>query len=218
VLLVGNAATARAAKQATATIPIVMGGVPDPVGVGLVASLSRPGANVTGLSMDVSPEISAKQLQFLKELVPNVARVALLRNPTIPGTALYEKEAKAAARALGVTLQSFDARTSDDFEPAFAEITKWNAGALILVWNPLAFLHRRRLADLAARSRLPTVYTLREFVEDGGFMSYGTGFRDMFARAAVYVDKILKGAKPGDLPVEQPTKFELVINRASRES
>jgi putative ABC transport system substrate-binding protein len=212
VILVGNAATARAAKEATTTIPIVMAGVPNPVGAGLVASLARPGANVTGLSFDVTPEISGKHLQLLKEAVPKVSRVALLSNPIIPGMALYKKEAHAAAGSLGIELQEFEVQRFDDLETTFTAIAKAGANGLVALPNPLAFLHRRTIADMAVRSRLPTIYAFREFVEDGALMSYGPSFRDTFARAALYVDRILKGAKASDLPVEQPTRFALVVN------
>jgi len=200
-----------AAQQATRTIPIVMTGHPDPVGMGLVASLARPGGNVTGLSA-LAPEIWGKQLELLKETVPRVSRVAVLGNPTNPGYPLLLREVKVAARSLGVQLQILEARGPDDFERAFAAMTRERAGALLVQLDGMFLLHRTRIPDLAAKSRLPAMYELREFVDAGGLVGYGPSIRDRFRRAATYVDKILKGAKPGDLPVEQPTKFELIIN------
>ncbi len=183
----------------------------DPVGSGLVASLARPGGNVTGLS-NLSFEIVGKQLELLNETVPRVSRVAVLLNPTNPTHPLLLREAKVAARSLGVQLQILEARGPDNFERAFAAMTRERAGALLVPGDGMQLLHRTRITDLAAKSRLPTMYGLREFVDAGGLMSYAPSLRDSFRRAATYVDKILKGAKPGDLPVEQPTKFELVIN------
>ncbi len=200
-----------AAKQATRTIPIVMTGHPNPVGMGLVASLARPGGNVTGLSA-LSPEIWGKQLELLKETVPRVSRVAVLGNPTNPAYPLLLREVEVAARSLGVQLQTLEARGPDDFERAFAAMLRERAGALLVQLDGMFLLHRTRIADLAAKSRLPAMYELREFVDAGGLVGYGPSIRDRFRRAATYVDKILKGAKPADLPVEQPTKFELIIN------
>ncbi len=200
-----------AAKQATRTIPIVMTGSGDAVGSGLVASLARPGGNVTGLST-LAPEIVGKQLELLKEMVPRVSRVAVLWNPTNTGHSLSLREAKVAARSLGVQLQLLEARRPDEFEGAFAAMTRERAGALLVLGDGMFLLHPTRIADLAAKSRLPAMYGLREFVDAGGLMAYAHSLRDNFRRAATYIDKILKGAKPADLPVEQPTKFELVIN------
>ena len=200
-----------AAKQATRTIPIVMTGTGDPVGSGLVASLARPGGNVTGLST-LTPEIVGKQLELLKEIVPRVSRVAVLWNPTNPSHPLLLGEAKVAARSLGVQLQIPEARGPDEFEGAFAAMTRERAGALLVLTDGMFLLHQRRIMDLVATSRLPAMYGLRRQVDAGGLMAYGPSLRDSFRRAATYVDKILKGTKPGDLPVEQPTKFELVIN------
>jgi len=204
---------AAAAKNATETIPIVMisGGL-DPVGLGLVASLARPGGNVTGSSYSVGPEIFGKGLELLKEALPKVRRIAILSNPANPNQPLFIREVKAAARSLGVQLQLLEARGHNEFDGAFAAMAKERVGALLVVADTVFNLHRTRLADLAGRSRLPAAYGNREFVEDGGLMSYGPSFRDLFRRSATFVDKILKGAKPGDVPVEQPTKFELVIN------
>jgi putative ABC transport system substrate-binding protein len=199
------------AKHATRTIPIVMAGAADPVGSGLVASLARPGGNVTGLSV-LSPEIVGKQLELLKEIVPRVSRVAVLWNPTNTSHPLLLREAKVAARSLGVQLQLLEARGPEEVESAFATMTRERASALLVLTDGMFLLHRARIADLAAKHRLPAMYGLREFVDAGGLMVYGASLRDNFRRAATYVDKILKGAKPGDLPVEQPTKFELIIN------
>ena len=203
---------AAAAKNATETIPIVMIGVGDPAGIGLIASLARPGGNVTGLSFSVGPEIIGKGLELLKETVPKVRRVAILSNPANPAQPLAMREVNVAARSLGVQLQLLEARGPNEFDGAFAAMAKERVGALLVVADGLFILHRTRLADLAARSRLPAIYGYREHVEAGGLMSYGSSLRDLWRRAATYVDKILKGAKPADLPVEQPTKFELVVN------
>jgi putative ABC transport system substrate-binding protein len=204
---------AAAAKNATETIPIVMiAGSADPVGLGFIASLARPGGNVTGLSFSVGPEIFGKQLELLKETVPKVRRVAILWNPANPGHPLAIRDVNVAARSLGVQLQLLEARGPNEFDGAFAAMATERVGALLVVADGVFFLHRTRLADLAARSRLPAAYGARESVEAGGLMSYGPSLRDLFRRSATYVDKILKGAKPADLPVEQSTKFELVIN------
>ena len=201
-----------AAKQATRTIPIVMTGGPDPVADGLVASLARPGGNVTGLTYSVGPEIVGKQLELLREIVPRVSRVAILWNPTNPGNALLLSAAEVAARSLGVHLQTLETRGPDDFETAFAAMAKEHAGALLVLPDAVFLLHGTQIVDRAAKSHLPTIYGYPNLVEAGGLMGYGVSFRENFRRAATYVDKILKGAKPADLPVEQPTKFELVIN------
>ena len=211
VLVAGNSPAALAAKQATRTTPIVMVAA-DPVGLGLVASLSRPGGNVTGLSF-FNEAIIAKRLEFLKEFVPGLVRVAVLRNPIVEVHPIFWQETEVAARKLGVALQPLDVRGPEDFEAAFAAATRGNAQALFAFDDPLTIAHRPRITGLAASSRLPAMYGYREFPDDGGLMSYGPNFVDLFRRAATYVDKILKGAKPADLPVEQPTKFELVINR-----
>ena len=201
-----------AAKNATETIPIVMIGVRDPVGTGLIASLARPGGNVTGVSGSAGLEIVAKQLELLKETVPKAHRVALLSNPANAYHQLATREVNVAARSLGVQLQILEARGPNEFDGAFAAMAKERVGALLVVSDVIFNNHQTRLADLAARSRLPAAYGVRESVEAGGLMSYGTSFLDLHRRSAAYVDKILKGAKPADLPVEQPTKFELVIN------
>ncbi len=200
-----------AAKHATRTIPIVMMSHPDPVGSGLVASLARPGGNVTGLST-LYPEIVGKHLELLKEILPRASRVAVLWNPTNTVHPLLLGEAKIAARSLRVRLQILEARGPDEFQSAFATMTRERASALLVLSDGMFLLHPTRLAELAAKQRLPAMFGLREYAEAGGLMAYGASLRDNFRRAATYVDKILKGAKPADLPVEQPTRFELVIN------
>ena len=201
-----------AAKNATETIPIVMIGVRDPAVTGLIASLARPGGNVTGVSGYAGLEIVAKQLELLKETVPKLRRVAILSNPTNAYHQLAIREMNAPARSLGVQLQLLEARGPNEFDSAFAAMAKERVGALLVLSDGVLNSHRTRLADLAARSRLPAAYGVRESVEAGGLMSYGPSFLELFRRSAAYVDKILKGAKPADLPVEQPPKFELVIN------
>ncbi len=199
------------AKQATETIPIVFPVHNDPVGAGLVASLAQPGGNITGLST-LGPELGGKQLQLLKEVVPRASRVAVIWNSATRYTLPIVRETEDAARTLGVQLQSLEVRGANEFEGAFGAATKGRAGALIVVGDPLTVSQRKRLVDFAAKSRLPAMYGFREFVDAGGLMAYGVSLPDMYRRAATYVDKILKGAKPADLPVEQPTRFELVIN------
>ena len=210
VIVVANDQAIRAAKQATATIPIVMVGPGDPVGLGLIDSLARPGGNLTGLSF-ISIELAGKRLELLKEAFPKVSRVAILRTPAPVGEQQV-KEAEVAAKALGIQVQSVQVQSPDDFENAFLTITKGRAGALLILRSPLVRTHATRIMDFAEKKRLPTMYDDRLFVEAGGLMSYGTDTLDFYRRAAIYVDKILKGAKPTDLPVEQPMKFELVIN------
>jgi len=205
---------ALAAKQATRTLPIVVAAAADAVGSGLVTSLARPGGNVTGLSI-LAPELVGKRLEHLKQAVPGVSRVAVLWHPGALGERTEKdmlKGAEVAARALGVRLQVVEARGPEDFDRAFSDMTRARAGALTVSPSPMFGSERRRLVDLAAKNRLPAVYTSRLYVDVGGLMSYGPDLADMFRRAATYVDRILKGAKPGDLPVEQPTKFELIIN------
>jgi putative ABC transport system substrate-binding protein len=211
VLLAVNTPGALAAKQATTTIPIVMLGVGDPVGSGLVASLARPGGNVTGVA-SLQTDLVGKQLEFLKEVLPTVSHVAVLWNPANPAHARHVRAADVAAQALGVQLHLLEARGPDAFDSAFAAMTRAHAGALLVLGDPLVFEHRRRLAELAVTSRLPTMHNIRPFVEAGGLMAYGPSPLDLRRRAAVYVDKILKGAKPADLPIEQPTTYELIIN------
>ena len=211
IVAVGNAATG-ALKRATATIPIVMAMSGDPVGAGLVASLAHPGGNVTGLTMMASRDLGGKELELLRDVVPKATRVAYLFDSTNPGSLLTQKELEAAGRALGVGLRLTGVRSENDLEAAFAALTRERVGALLVSPGPFETIHRRRIIDLAAASRLPAMYGARWFVEDGGLISYGISIPDNFRRAATYVHRILKGAKPGDLPVQQPTKFELVIN------
>jgi putative ABC transport system substrate-binding protein len=203
---------ALAAKSATGTIPIVGVSLADPVGLGLIPSLARPAGNVTGVSYSVGADIFGKDLELLKEVVPKVQRVAVLSNPDSPAQPLIISNIKGAARSLGLQLQLVDARGPGDFDGAFAAMARERAGALLVVTDPVFIPHRARLVNLAAKNRLPSIFTQRADVEAGGLMSYGPNFADMYRRAATYVDKILKGARPADLPVEQPTKFELVIN------
>ena len=210
-VIVTNTPAALAAKQATRTIPIVMAVSGDPVGDGLVASLARPGGNVTGLSLMV-PELGGKRLQLFKEVVPRASRVAVLSNPTVPYTGRVVREMQAAAGVLGVQLQLLESRSPEDIDRAFEAAIRGRASALMVVDDPLIFTHRARILALASKSRMPAIYPWREFVDAGGLMSYAANLADSFRRAAAYVDKILKGTKPADLPVEQPTKFELVIN------
>jgi len=201
-----------AAKNATGTIPIVGISLGDPVGTGLIASLARPGGNVTGVSYSVGVETIGKGLELFKEIVPNVRRVAILSNPGNPLYAPAVRDVKVAARSLGVQLQLLETRGPTEFDGAFAAMAKERVGGLFVVADTMFNLHRARLVELAAKSRLPAAYGTRDAVEAGGLMSYGPSLPDLFRRGATYVDKILRGAKPADLPVEQPTKFELVIN------
>jgi len=201
----------QAAKQATGTIPIVMTSSLDPVATGFAANLARPGGNITGLSA-MAPEIVGKQLELLKELVPKVSRVALLGNPANPGTAPMVRRAQDAARELGIRLQPLEARSPSEIDNAFAAMTRERAGALLVLLDVMFADHRARIADLAAKHRLPAVYGLQDFAEVGGLIVYGSSFVDRFRRAAIFVDKILKGAKPAALPIEQPTRFALTIN------
>ena len=208
----GGTPTALAAKQATKTLPIVFSTATDPVTDGLVTSLAHPGGNVTGLS-NLAPELVGKCLEQLKEAVPQVSLVAILWQPgAVGGRTNMLKPAEVAARALGVRVQFIEARGPADFDRAFSDMTRARAGALAVLGSAIFNSERRRLVDLAAKHRLPTVYTSRDFVSAGGLMTYGVNLADLFRRAATYVDRILKGAKPADLPVEQPTKYELVIN------
>ncbi len=211
VLVTEGTPAARAAKTATSLIPVVMGNAGDPVGSGLAASLARPGGNVTGLS-DFSLDLVAKRLEFLRTVDPSISHIAVLLNPTNPTNPLELRQMQAAAPKLGVKLSSLETRGGDDLERAFEAIKKRRLGAVLLAGDAIFGLHREQIVALAASSRLPTLYGSRPFVDSGGLMSYGTNFDDLFRRAAAYVDKILKGAKPANLPIERPTKFELVIN------
>jgi len=204
-----------AVKRETQTIPIVMASSNDPVATGLVASLARPGGNVTGLSL-ISPELSGKRLELLGEVVPGLSRVAFLWNPDVRGGVLDYNQTEAAVRSLRLQLQSVEVSRSEDLDRALSAITKERAQALIVPpANPVAFGNRDRIASFAQKNKLPSVYAQREYVDADGLMSYGPSTPDMHRRAATYVDRILKGAKPADLPVEQPKKFELIVNLKS---
>jgi putative ABC transport system substrate-binding protein len=211
VILTAGPGDTRAVKEATNTIPIVMAQDPDPVGSGFVASLSRPGRNITGLSGH-TPEIKGKQLELLKEVVPRLSRAAVFGTSTQLGTAQALRETELAAGAFGVRLQYLDVPSLKDVETAFRAASKGRAQAVLMLASAVLTSHRKQIVDLAAKSRLPAMYFVPEFVEAGGHMSYGVNFIDLYRRAATYVDKILKGAKAADLPVEQPTKFEFIIN------
>jgi putative ABC transport system substrate-binding protein len=211
IIVTAGPQSTRAAKQRTVTIPIVMAFDFDPVGNGFVASLARPGGNITGLST-LAPQISGKQLELLKEIVPRLSLVATLGNSTDPGNPQVLGETERAAAALGVQHLYVDVRAPEDIEPAFRAASKRRADAVLALSSFLFIAQRRQLVDLAVKSRFPAIYDRREFVEAGGLMTYGVSQTDLFRRAATYVDKILKGAKPGDLPVEQPNKFEFIVN------
>ncbi len=211
VIVTADTPPIRAVKNATREIPIIMGNVADPVAAGLVASLARPGGNITGLS-NLAPELDGKRLELLKETLPIVTRVAWVWDPGNPGLTVRLKQMQAASQALGLKLQALEVRNPEELESAFKAALREHAGAL-LVPAVMVSSYRRQIVDFAEKKRLPLIYDTREFVEQaGGLMSYGPDFSDLWRRAAWYVDKILKGAKPADLPVEQPTKFELVIN------
>jgi putative tryptophan/tyrosine transport system substrate-binding protein len=211
VIVTGGGRATRAAKEATNTIPIVMAQVPDPVGDGFVASLARPGGNITGLSA-LGPELSGKRLELLKEIVPKLSRVAVLGTSTTPGNAQQLREVELAAGALKVKLQFLDVLDPKDIETAFRAASKGHTEGVLVLSASIFVSRRTQVLDLAQKSRLPAIYYRPEFVETGGLMSYGVNDTDLYRRAATYVDKILKGTKPADLPVEQPTKFEFIIN------
>src|SRR5215831_11210830 len=211
IIIVGGTPATQAAKNATKTIPIVMSSVADPVGTGLVASLAHPGGNVTGLS-NLYEDLGGKQLELLKEAFPKISRVAVLWDPVNVGNVLMLKDLKVAAGTLRITLQPLEVHVPDDLEPAFAAITREGASALSVLANSLINTYRSRIVYFAAKSRLPAIYGESRWVDAGGLMSYGPDYTDLWRRTAKYVDKILKRAKPADLPVEQPTKFELIIN------
>jgi putative ABC transport system substrate-binding protein len=213
LLLATNPPAALAAKRATATIPIVFVPVADPVGLGLVSSLARPGGNITGMAGMVREGFLGKNLELLKEVRPNASRVAILTNPSnTMHQPFMSNEAPSVAQALKVTLQPFEVARSEQLEAAFDALTRWRADLLFVFGDPVTFTLRTRVAELAARYKVPAMYLFREHVEAGGLMCYGPSMLDLYRRAASHVGKILKGAKPADLPVEQPTKFELVIN------
>jgi putative ABC transport system substrate-binding protein len=211
VIVTAGAAPTRAAKAATATIPIVMSQDPDPVGNGFVASLARPGGNITGLSR-LTPEISGKQLELLKETVPKLSRVAVLGTSTLPGQALNLREVGLAAGPLSVQLQSLDVLGPKDIETAFRAASDQRAEAFIVFGGAILNAQITRILEYMVKNRLPAIYSAPQYVDAGGLMSYSSSDAEVFRRAAYYVDKILKGTKPADLPVEQPTKFELIIN------
>jgi putative ABC transport system substrate-binding protein len=210
VIVTAAPSSTRAAKKATSRIPIVMAWDNDPVANGFIASLARPGGNITGLS-SLAPEITGKQLELLKETVPRLSRVAVLRTPNLPAAQML-REAEPAARAFKVQLQYLDVGDPKDIETAFREARKGRAGAVLVLASPILESHRTQVAELAAKYRLPAMFWASETVEAGGLMSYGAKVVDMYRRAAVFVDKILKGTKPTDLPVEQPIKLEFIVN------
>jgi putative tryptophan/tyrosine transport system substrate-binding protein len=211
VIVTAGPAVNRPAKEATATIPIVLAFDNDPVGNGFAASLARPGGNITGLSTHY-PEISGKQLELLKEIVPRLSRVAVLGNATIPGNAQALRETELAAKGFGVKLQYLDIQNPKEIETAFRAASKGRADAVLVLGSQVVTSYAKQFAELATKNRLPAIYWSPEFVEAGGLMAYSVSITDLFRRAATYVDKILKGTKPADLPVEQPTKFELIIS------
>ena len=211
VIVTGGPNSTRPAKEATTTIPIVMAQVNDPVGSGFVASLAHPGGNITGLS-NLAPELSGKQLELLKEIVPKLSRVAVLGNSTLAGNAQALKEVELAAGAFGVKLQYLDVRGPKDIETAFRAASEGRADAVLVLGNPVLVSRQTQVADLAAKNRLPAIYPQSDYMGAGGLMFYGVSITEVYRHAATYVDKILKGAKPADLPVEQPTKFEFIIN------
>jgi putative ABC transport system substrate-binding protein len=210
IVTAGSQAT-MPAKQATSTIPIVMTQDNDPIGSGLIASFARPGGNVTGL-VNLAAELSAKQVELLKEIIPKLKRVAVLRDPSEPGSPRAVKETASAAQGFAVQIQYVDIQAAGEIEPAFKAIAGKRPDALLVMTGALVNAHRKQIVELATKSRLPAMYQRAEYVEDGGLMMYGVNINDMYWRAAIYVDKILKGAKPGELPVEQPTKFDLLFN------
>jgi putative ABC transport system substrate-binding protein len=210
IIVTGSSPATHSAKNATVTIPIVMAQDPDPIANGFVASLARPGGNITGLS-NLSPELSGKRLEILKEIIPRVSRVAVVGTSTQPGNAQALRETKVIAETFGLKLQYLDALNRSDIDTAFRAAAK-SADAVIVLQSSVLDSQRGYILDLAVKTHLPAIYFTPEWVEDGGLMTYGVSFPDLYRRAATYVDKILKGRKPADLPVEQPTKFELVIN------
>lgn len=211
VIVTAGPAATRPARDATSTIPIVMGFDSDPVGSGFVASLARPGGNITGLST-LAPELSGKQLELLKETVPKLARVAVLGTSTEPGHAQVLNETELAAAALRLQLQFLNMQSPKDIETVFREASKKRAGAVLVLSSPVVFSQSAQIAELAAKYRLPAIYPQSDFMDTGGLMFYGPSITDLFRRAAIYVDNILKGRTPSDLPVEQPIKFEFIVN------
>jgi putative ABC transport system substrate-binding protein len=212
VIIAGNNASIAAAKQATAKTPIVMTYGVDPVSVGFIQSLARPGGNITGLTADVTDDTWGKRLELLKEVAPRASHVAVVWNPQFPGHPSAWKATETAGRALGIQLQSIEVQRLEDFDRGFTAIAERRPGALLIFADPLAYTRRGEIVATAARHRIPDVYSFREATDEGGLMSYGVNISALYRRAAYFVDQILKGTKPGDIPVEQPTKFELVIN------
>jgi putative ABC transport system substrate-binding protein len=211
VMVVDSTVATRAAKRTTSTIPIVMALVGDPVGSGLVATLAHPGSNITGLSA-MAPEISVKRLQLLLEAIPRLSRVAVLWDPSTPWHTKAVEDLKAAAHSLSIELRSVGVRIHEELGRAFSAVSRAHVQALEVLTSALSYSHRATILELASKARLPTIYSARQYVDEGGLMSYGTNYGDLMRRSAGYVDKILKSAKPGDLPIEQPTRFELVVN------
>jgi len=212
VIVVDGPPAAKAAKAATAGIPIVFTLAVDPVADGLVASMARPGANLTGLTLSVGYQLAGKRVELLKDIKPDLARLAVLNNPNQPASSPYLSEAEKAARVLGLTVRTFNARSPGDLPVAFAAMVEWRADGVITLNDGMFYSQRERVVMLARENRLASVHPETGFVEAGGLVSYGPSLPDLFLRAATYVDEILKGAKPADLPIEQPTKFELVVN------
>jgi putative ABC transport system substrate-binding protein len=212
MIVTGTDVAIAAVKRETQTIPIVMGNSSDPVATGFVASLARPGGNVTGVS-SISPELSGKRLELLREVIPGLSRVAFIWNPDVRGNVLDYKETESTARSLRLQLQSVEVVRAEDLDRAFSAVTKERAQALIMpAANPVGFANRGQIASFAQKNQMPSMFAQREYVDAGGLMSYGPSTAELWRRAATYVDKIFKGTKPADLPVEQPTKFEFVIN------
>jgi putative ABC transport system substrate-binding protein len=212
VIVIDGTATAKVVQAATNSVPIVFTLAADPVADGVAASMSRPGGNFTGLTFSVGYELAGKRIDLLKEVAPSVSRVAVLANPANPTNAAYLVSARKSSNTLGLQIDAFEASTANDLSNVFATMMKWQADGLITLNDALFFSQRNRISELAASRRIPAVYPESEFVRAGGLMAYGPSLSDLFQRAASYVDKILKGARPADLPIEQPTKFELVFN------
>jgi len=212
IVSAGNNPVIAAIKQATSVIPIVMAVSRDPVSAGFVESLAHPGANITGLSNDSTPEIIGKNLELFKETIPRLSRVGFFWNPLAPGSQVYKNVAESTAGTLGITFYAVEVKGRDDFEAAFATFAKRRVDGVLVLADPVLYGPRNQIVALAAKHRLPVMYPLGEYPEAGGLMSYGTNISDQYRRAAIYVDKILKGAKPANLPVEQPTKFEFIVN------
>jgi putative tryptophan/tyrosine transport system substrate-binding protein len=217
VLVVNSDPAVQVVQQQTEGIPIVMAVVGDPVGPGFVQSLAHPGRNITGVT-NLASGLTAKRLELLRDALPSLSRVAVLRNPAIPTHMIFWQETQVAASELGIIAQAVDFRSADDFEPAFQAASDSHAEALVLFPEPIGLMHRARIVSLGAAHRLPAMYALREFVDGGGLMAYGANHPALFHRAAYYVDRILKGAQPADLPIEQPTRFDLVVNLRTAEA